>query len=49
MTYYISVCCGAEVNEDYMICSDCLEHLGDEDIEEINEEETETETINNGE
>ena len=31
---YVSICCGAEVDKDYMICSECLEHLGDEDIEE---------------
>ena len=30
----VSVCCQAEVYEDIMICSECLEHLGDEDIEE---------------
>jgi len=30
----VSVCCQAPVDEDIMICPDCLEHLGDEDLEE---------------
>ena len=29
---YISACCGADCDKDIMICSECLEHLGDEDI-----------------
>ena len=38
---YISICCGAECDKDYMICSECLEHLGDEDILEDEFIETE--------
>lgn len=26
-------CCGVGYDSDYMICSDCHEHLGDEDVE----------------
>ncbi len=26
-------CCGAGYDSDYMICRDCHEHLGDEDVE----------------
>ena len=33
----VSNCCGAPVDTDLMICSDCKEHLGDEDIEGQNE------------
>ena len=28
----LSKCCDAKADTDIMICSDCLEHLGDEDI-----------------
>ena len=28
-----SPCCGARYSKDYMICSDCKEHIGEEDIE----------------
>jgi len=34
---YISACCGADCDTDIMICSECHEHLGDEDI--IDEDE----------
>jgi len=41
---YISACCGADCDKDIMICSECLEHLGDEDIlEEDLENKTEEE------
>lgn len=30
----VSVCCQAPVDEDIMVCSDCHEQLGDEDLEE---------------
>jgi len=39
---YISSCYGADCDKDIMICSECLEHLGDEDIlEELTNEEEE--------
>ena len=28
-----TACCGAGYDSDYMICRDCHEHLGDEDVE----------------
>ena len=37
----ISQCCGAPVDEDVMICSDCKEHLGDEDVDRDEDEEIE--------
>lgn len=32
----LSNCCGAEFDSDYMMCSDCLEHLGDNECTECN-------------
>ena len=32
----LSNCCGALYDNDYMICSECLEQLGDNDCPECN-------------
>lgn len=42
----VSKCCGAgPVDDDIMICPDCKEHLGDEDIEDDELEEEETDML----
>lgn len=43
----VSSCCQAYVNEDDMMCSNCAEHLVDEDLEdEYEEDEIETKKEN---
>lgn len=41
---YLSECCQAAVDTDIMICSECHEHLGDEDIYEEASEEADAES-----